>query len=319
MLDEADIQWLRREYGSSVRFNEPMAAHTSFKIGGPADVFVQPKSEGKLEAIVKWSQEKKIPYVLIGAGTNVLVKDGGIRGLVIHLGQMVTDVAWDIRQARVKVSTGAGIPTKRICALAIKQGWRGMNFALGIPGTLGGAIMMNAGTAHGAMADVVDSVTVITATGDKMVIRRKSLSFKYRGLQLPESVAAELSAPAILTAAVLNLVRGNRHEIRQEARQWMQSRSRRQPAWQPSAGCFFKNPQPELAAGRLIDEAGLKGWQVGRAQVSPRHANFIINLGGANAADVLTIKTKIQETVRSRFGINLEPEVHIVGEEKTNT
>jgi UDP-N-acetylmuramate dehydrogenase len=319
MIDAADRKWLRRQFGAGVRFNESMAAHTSFKIGGPADVFVQPESEGKLKAIVKWSHKKKIPYVLIGGGTNMLVRDGGIRGLVIHLGQLVSEVTWDIRQARVKVSTGAGIPTKRICALALKQGWRGMNFALAIPGTLGGAIMMNAGTAKGSMADVIDSVGVITVTGEKVVIRRESMSFKYRCLQLPAGVTTDWSAPAILTDAVLNLARGDRHKIRQEARQWMQSRSLRQPAWQSSAGCFFKNPQPELAAGRLIEEAGLKGWQVGAAQVSSRHANFIVNLGGASAADVLTIKTKIQETVRSRFGIHLEPEVHIVGEEKNNT
>jgi UDP-N-acetylmuramate dehydrogenase len=318
MLDAADIQWLRRKFGAGVRFNEPMAAYTSFKIGGPADVFVQPESEDKLKAIVKWSHEKKISYVLVGAGTNMLVKDGGIRGLVIHLGKLVSDVTWDIRQARVKVSTAAGIPTKRICALALKQGWRGMNFALGIPGTIGGAIMMNAGTAHGAMADVIDSVAVITGKGEKVVVRRESMHFKYRSLQLPASITAGGSASAILTAADLNLVRDDRRKIRRQARQWMQLRSRHQPTWQPSAGCFFRNPQSQLVAGRLIEEAGLKGWQFGKARISSRHANFIINLGGASAADVLAVKTKIQETVRSRFGINLEPEVHIVGEEKNN-
>jgi UDP-N-acetylmuramate dehydrogenase len=318
MLDTADIKWLRRQFGTGVLFDESMAGHTSFKIGGPADIFVQPESEAKLKAIVKWSQQKKIPYVLIGGGTNLLVRDGGIRGLVIHLGRLTPEVTWDIQQARVRVTAGVGIPTKRLCVLALKQGWLGMNFALGIPGTLGGAIMMNAGTLNGAMADVIDSVSVITATGEKVMIQRESMSFKYRCLQLPDDVPSDPSAPAILTAAVLDLALGDRRRIRRQARQWMQSRSRRQPAWQPSAGCFFKNPKQDLPAGRLIDEAGLKGWQEGKAQVSSRHANFIINLGGASAADVLSIKTKIQETVRSRFGINLEPEVRIVGEEKAD-
>lgn len=282
-------------------------------------MFAQPDSETKLQALVKWSQQKKIPYLLLGGGTNVLVRDGGIRGLVIHLGRLAHGVAWETRQERVKLSAGAGVPTKRICALALKQGWRGMNFALGIPGTLGGAIMMNAGTLKGAMADVIDSVSVMTATGEIEVIQRESMRFKYRCMQLPAVVSTHPSAPAILTTAVLDLTRGDRNAIRGQARQWMQSRSRQQPSWrQPSAGCFFKNPAGELPAGRLIDEAGLKGWQVGRARVSPRHANFIVNLGGASAAEVLTIKAKIQETVRSRFGINLEPEVHIVGEEKAN-
>lgn len=319
MFDAADKAFLRRLLGAGVSFDEPMARHTSFQIGGPADVFVQPENEANLQAVIEWAQQKKMPYMLIGGGTNLLVRDGGIRGLVIHLGRLAADVTWDQRRTQVRVSAGAGIPTKRICALALKQGWRGMNFALGIPGTLGGAIVMNAGTVHGTMADVIDSVTVMTAKGEKVNIRRESMEYKYRRLQWPAAVSRDPSAPAILMAATLNLARGDREQIRAQARQLMRRRARRQPAWQPSAGCFFKNPMEDKPAGRLIDEAGLKGWQVGQAQVSPRHANFIINLGGASAVDVLTIAARIQETVKSRFGIDLTPEVRIVGEEKTGT
>ena len=194
-----------------------------------------------------------------------------------------------------------------------------MNFALGIPGTLGGAIMMNAGTGHGAMVDVLRSVTVMTAAGDKVNIRREQMAYEYRSLHLPAEAAGRPAAPSVMLSAELALTQGDREQVRRQGRQWMRSRARQQPSWQPSAGCFFKNPKPDTPAGRLIDEAGLKGEQVGMAQVSPRHANYIVNLGGASAADILTLKERIEETVQSRFGIRLEPEVRIVGQEKAGS
>lgn len=317
MFNVQDRLWLRQQYGKRVRFDEPMAKHTSFKIGGPADAFIQPASEIKLKTILKWARQKKIPYILVGGGTNLLVRDGGIRGLVIHLGALAADVRWQQHQERVKVAAGAGVPTRRICSLALKQGWQGMNFALGIPGTLGGAICMNAGTAHGTIADVIDTVAVMTATGEKVNIRREAMRYQYRNLQMPFEV--DQSAPVALISAQLNLARADREKVRQQARRWMRERSRRQPSWRPSAGCFFKNPSDDMPAGRLIDEAGLKGSQVGGARVSLRHANYIVNCGGASAADVLTLAAKIQETVKERFGTDLAPEVRIVGQEKTST
>jgi UDP-N-acetylmuramate dehydrogenase len=317
MLEDAQKAWLRRKLGAHVRFDEPMDRHTSFQIGGPADAWVQPGSEAELKTVLAWTQKKDISYLLIGGGTNVLVRDGGIRGLVIHLGRLADKVRWVQQGRQVRIWAGAGVATKHMCALALKHGWQGMNFALGIPGSLGGAIMMNAGTAHGCLADVIDSVMVMTASGEKIKLQRQALSYQYRRLQLPEDMSRDPASPAVLMAAQICLTRGDREQIRQQARQWMQGRARKQPAWEPGAGCFFKNPAHDLPAGRLIDEAGLKGYRVGGARVSPRHANFIINLGGASAADVLTIMAKIQETVKFRFDIDLVPEVHIVGEEKT--
>jgi UDP-N-acetylmuramate dehydrogenase len=320
MLESADKVWLSRLLGPNVHYEESMAKHTSFRIGGPADAFAQPESEDQLKAILEWTQAKTIAYMLIGGGTNLLVRDGGIRGLVIHLGRMNATIEWVQKQQRITVSAGAGVPTRRICARALRHGWQGMNFALGIPGTIGGAVLMNAGTARGAMADVIESVTLMTGSGDKVEWKRKQLAGTYRCLQLPDNVAHDPAAPGavpVLLSCTLALTLGNREQIRRQARRWMRERSQRQPAWQPSAGCFFKNPAQDVAAGRLIDEAGLKGFQVGGARVSPRHANFIINCGGASAADVLTLKDKIQEAVKSRFGIDLVPEVRIVGEEKT--
>ncbi len=316
MLEDADKVWLRRKLGNGVRFDESMARHTYFRIGGPVDAWIEPKNEQQLGAVLEWSQRRIIPYQVIGGGTNLLVRDGGIRGLVIHLKRMADDVQWDQQGPRIIVSSSAGVPTKRICALALKNGWQGMNFALGIPGTLGGAIMMNAGTAHGCMADVVDTVAVMTASGEKVELNRRSMDHGYRKLGLPDELTGQIS-PAVLIAARLTIGGGERKRTRHQARQWLEERSRQQPTWQPSAGCFFKNPSENQPAGRIIDEAGLKGFRVGDAQVSFRHANFIINRGNASAADVLAVAARIRETVKKRFNIDLVPEVRIVGEEKT--
>jgi UDP-N-acetylmuramate dehydrogenase len=316
MLKAEDKLWLSRTFGERIRFDESMAQHTSFKIGGPADALVRPASEAELKKVLGWTRQKEIPYILVGGGTNLLVRDGGIRGLVIHLGALASTIAWDQQQGRIGILAGAAVPTRRLCALALKHGWQGMNFALGIPGTLGGAVIMNAGTTKGATADIVDTITVITATGEKVTIPRDAMTYHYRRLQLPPALTPDPSAPAVLISVHLTLVRADRQKIWRQARRWMRERSRRQPSRLPSAGCFFKNPAKDMPAGRLIDESGFKGRQVGGAQVSPRHANYIVNRGGASASDVLTLAAQIQETVKSRFGMDLAPEVRIVGQEK---
>jgi len=186
MLDKENRRWLRQLLGKSVCFDEPMRQRTYFRIGGPADAWVEPQSASQLKVILEWAQRQTIPYLMIGGGSNLLVRDGGIRGLVIHLGHMATGVTWAHKGRKMIISAGAGISTKHICTLALKQGWQGMNFALGIPGTLGGAILMNAGTAHGCMADVVEKVTVMTAEGEQVVLQRQSLEYRYRRLRLPE-------------------------------------------------------------------------------------------------------------------------------------
>ncbi len=317
MVEDAAKRWLREELGERVRFDEPMRQHTYFRIGGPADAWVEPQNTSQLKVILEWARNQDIPYLMIGGGSNLLVRDGGIRGLVIHLGRMAASVEWIQKGETVIVSAGAGTPTRHICALALKHGWLGMNFALGIPGTLGGAIIMNAGTAHGCMADVIEKVVVMTASGERVALQRQSLDYRYRRLRLPDTLAGTATATTVLLAAQIMLREGDRDQIRDQARQWMQGRARKQPSWQPSAGCFFKNPSDDQPAGRLIDAAGLKGVTVGDAQVSPKHANFIINRGRASAVDVLAVAAKVREAVKDRFGIDLEPEVRIVGEEKT--
>ncbi len=318
MLDAAAIAWLQRRFASTVRFDEPMARHTSFKIGGPADALVAPEKEEQLERLIQWTRKADIPYMAIGGGTNLLVKDGGIRGLVIQLDRLAATANWRQDGKKIFLTAGAGMPTKRVCTLALKQGWRGMNFALGIPGSLGGAVWMNAGTALGCMADRLASITLISGEGEKVQLPRNQIGSQYRQLQLPASLLGDPGRPAILLAAELELTVGHRDDIRREAMQLMQARARRLPSWQPSVGCFFKNPSPEQPAGALIDAAGLKGHRVGDAKISSRHANFILNCGNATAEDVLGLMTRIRDAVRSRFNIDLNPEVRIVGEEKDN-
>lgn len=319
MLEDTHKRWLRQELGERVRFDESMQRHTYFRIGGPADAWVEPHGALQLKVLLEWAQKESIPYLIIGGGSNLLVMDGGIRGLAIHLGRMADEVEWFQRGETVVVSAGAGVPTRHICSMALKHGWLGMNFALGIPGTLGGAIIMNAGTAHGCMADVIEKVTVMTASGEEVALKRESLNYRYRRLRLPEALSGTETASAVLMAAQFSLKPGDRDKIRDQARQWMQGRANKQPSWQPSAGCFFKNPSGDRPAGRLIDEAGLKGLTIGDAQVSPKHGNFIINRGRASAVDVLAVAARVRQAVKDRFNIDLEPEVRIVGEEKTDT
>lgn len=314
MLDDGAKQWLTALLGPAVTFDEPMARHTTFKIGGPADALAQPQNESQLRQLVQWAGQNSIPYLVLGGGSNLLVRDGGIRGLVICMNAMAGDVKWRQSPPQVIVTAGAGVPTKRLCVLALKQGWKGMNFALGIPGSLGGAVLMNAGTAQGSMADVLSAVTVMTGSGETERIARDQLQVQYRGLELPPHMQNALGLTIVMTAE-LRLTIGDRDLVRRQASQLMRARVRKQPSWQPNAGCFFKNPSGQMPAGRLVDKAGLKGLRVGQAQVSSRHANFIINRGSATAGDVIALVGQIQKKVKTKYGIMLQPEVRIVGEE----
>lgn len=318
MLDRSAKERLHRLLGPQVRFDEPMARHTAFRIGGPADALVCPESEDQLKVLLRWAYQTRTPYFVIGAGTNLLVRDGGIRGLVIHLERLAGALAWELKGGRVDIRAGAAVPTRRICRTALQQGWQGFNFALGIPGTLGGAVMMNAGTAHGVMADVLEAVTFMLSTGEKVRLTRDAITAGYRQMRFPLEIMGTDTGPGILLAADLELAVGDRAAVRLQARRLMARRVKGQSVKEASAGCFFRNPSAGQPAGRLIDAAGLKGTRVGDAQVSRRHANFIVNLGRASAEDVLALVAKVQEQVRIHAGVMLTPEVRIVGEEKTN-
>jgi UDP-N-acetylmuramate dehydrogenase len=291
-----------------------MARHTSFRIGGPADAWVEPQTRNQLIRLLQWTHQKRIRYIVVGAGTNLLVLDGGIRGLAIGLGRLDPILEWSCGPQGVLLTAGAGTATRRLCALALRMGWQGLNFALGIPGTVGGALMMNAGTRHGCMADITRSLTLLTHRGERVQLDRGKLDFGYRRLQITVPGVCEGGGDPVLLQVQLQLTPADQSLVRAQARRIMQARAAGQPGWQPSAGCFFQNPAAGMPAGRLIESAGLKGCRVGDAQVSLRHANFIVNCGRATAADVLQLMARVQQTVMRQHNIWLEPEVRIVGQ-----
>jgi len=305
---------LVNQFGANVRFDEPMARHTSFKIGGPADAYVMPGDEHELAQLVKWVIEKGVSYVVIGKGTNLLVKDRGIRGVVISLAERFKKISsFEEEKDVTRVTAMAGVRLSAVCRFALKNSLSGLNFALGIPGSVGGAILMNAGAAGGAIDKVTDQITILSSKGDRMTIGRSSMNWSYRGfsIQLPDGQTSEgfivLSGDFLLKAA-------DRKRLHAEAKDIINQRKATQPVQTRSAGCFFKNPPKGDPAGKLIDMAGLKGFRIGGAEVSKQHANFIVNHGGASAQDIIRVAAAVQETVVKRFDVKLETEVKIIGE-----
>ncbi|WP_207680709.1 UDP-N-acetylmuramate dehydrogenase [Desulfonema magnum] len=296
-----------------------MSEHTSFRVGGPADVYITPETPEELAETINGVRQRKLNYLVIGGGTNLLVSDSGIRGVVIVLGKCLNKITHTATEKEnlVALTAGAGAKLHRICRFAITQGLQGMNFALGIPGTVGGAVMMNAGTASGSVEGVIDSVNVLLPEGRTRKIQKKDLNFEYRKLSWNMINCAEKKSdffkPIILDGE-FHLRPSDPVKLKKEAEHMLKTRKKTQPANLPSAGCFFKNPMSGKTAGELIDLAGLKGKKIGGAEVSPIHANFIINSDRASAADILALKSLIQETVSELFDIDLETEVKIIGE-----
>jgi len=293
-----------------IRRHEPLSRHTSFGIGGPADMFAYPADRNDLVALLSGIKEQRVNYVVIGGGTNLLVRDGGFRGVVICLQRLDT-----IRIEREYHSVGgtfsvvyteAGALLPKLLSFATEHGLTGLEFAAGIPGTVGGAICMNAGTAAGEMGDVVDSITLISPNGTLVARDREEIGFGYRTSNIPVG--------HIVYDAKIILRHGDRERIKARVMEIQDTRKQRQPWGFPSAGSVFKNPQEE-AAGKLIEAAKLKGKKVGDAQVSDKHANFIVNLGKAKAKDVMALMEIVKQTVLDVHGVRLEPEIKIIGED----
>jgi UDP-N-acetylmuramate dehydrogenase len=319
MIDYAAKEFLKNISGGNVRFDEPMSRHTSLRVGGPADLFAEPDSLEVLVDMVKYASAENIPYLIIGGGSNLLVRDNGIRGLVISLEKCLNRITDNKRNdIFVEVSAGAGVNLQRLCFFAMNKGLEGMNFALGIPGSVGGAIVMNAGTEHGFMGKVLDSVNVLMPDGKIEKIDKTNIDFCYRefALKLEQNKGARnrsINSSIIISGKFL-LTRNEPDKLRKEAESMLGVRNRKQPTNLPSAGCFFRNPQFGMTAGELIDRAGLKGKIVGGARISMKHANFIINRDNASAADIIALMEEAQEKVDKQFDVFLEPEVRIVGE-----
>ena len=285
--------------GLTLLENEPMAAHCAFRIGGPADLFAEPSGEAEAQALLAFLRARGVCPVFVGNGSNLLVRDAGIRGVVVHIGPKLSD----IRQVGDSLQAGAGVTLARLAVYAKEHGLSGLEFAHGIPGSLGGAVLMNAGAYGGEMAHVVSAVRYLDADGN--IAETTDAGFAYRHSRFMDSGELILGAAVTLRpddpAAI--------HERMQEL--W-RKRSASQPLDQPSAGSTFKRPAKGYAAA-MIDEAGCKGLRVGGAQVSEKHAGFVVNTGGATCDDVLALMAQVTDAVRRRFGVTLEPEVRIIG------
>lgn len=286
-----------------VKVNEPMSKHTTFRIGGPADYMAQPKSITELIFALKKAEELGLPVTVIGNGSNLLVRDKGIRGLVIKLGNALTD--FEAAGNRIKV--GSGVSLALTGHKAAKLGLTGMEFACGIPGSIGGAVYMNAGAYDGEMSNIVREVQVLKPNGMLATLDAQALDFGYRHSAIQGSGMLVLSV-------TLELQQGDEASINAKMADFNQRRISKQPLELPSAGSTFKRP-PGYFAGTLIDQNGLKGYTVGGAQVSPKHAGFVVNIGNATAADVLQLIKDVQTKVYDTNGVKLEPEVLIIGEE----
>jgi len=284
-----------------VRGGEPLQRHVSFRVGGPADVLVVPRSVEELRAVAAALFARRLPFVVLGQGSNVLIADAGIRGIVVKIGKGPDQFAFDGESLRAQA--GAGLP--HLARAAAARGLAGLEFAAGIPASIGGAVVMNAG-AHGhAMEEVVDGVDVVDHSGARH-LRGADLEYAYRTSRLQRE-------PAVVVEAALRLRPGDPEEIRARTETWLRQRSETQPIGPPSSGCVFRNP-PGDHAGRLVDLAGGKGLSVGGARVSDVHANYIVNAGGATAADVVTLAHKVKTLVAEKFGVALEPEIKLLGE-----
>ena len=286
----------------NVRLHEPMKKHTTFRIGGPADYYLCPHSTEELQKILQICRENKLEFFILGNGSNLLVSDKGYRGVVIQLWKNFSDIETEDNTITVK----AGALLSKVAAEALEESLTGMEFASGIPGTMGGAVMMNAGAYGGEMKDIIREVTVLTREGELLTLSKEEMNFGYR-----TSVVKEKGY--VVISAELQLRKGDREEIRKVMDELKERRVTKQPLDMPSAGSTFKRPEGYFA-GKLIMDAGLRGFSVGGAQISEKHCGFVVNKGDATAADVLGLIGEVQKRVQEKFGVALEPEVKILGE-----
>jgi UDP-N-acetylmuramate dehydrogenase len=292
---------LRAKFGARVRASMPLAELTSFRIGGPADLFVNVEDEGELMHAKAAAYRASVPCFCLGAGTNLLVSDRGMRGLVVRLGDGFAKIKID----DTKVVAGAGAAFGVLVNEVVDRGLEGLEFGEGIPGTVGGGLVMNAGAFGGEIAKVVTLVHGVTEAGEAIALTKDDVKFAYRRTELPQRF--------VITRVDFELARGDRERLMTRVAELKAKRASRQPRGVPNAGSIFKNP-PGNFAGKLLEGAGLKGTRLGGAAFSDQHANFIVNLGGAQAAEVLALIDMARNKVKEQSGVLLEPEVRLVGD-----
>lgn len=294
---------LKKVRVEDVRMDESLSKHTTWKVGGPADILIYPHSKEELERTMAVIRQYEIPWRIIGRGSNLLVRDGGVRGAVIKIGSGLDHM--QVKGDRVIV--GGGYSFVRLSVIVSRQGLAGLEFAGGIPGTVGGAVFMNAG-AHGSeTCEVLESAEVLSEDGKWLRLTNEELQFSYRTSILQSQLRG------VATEATFQLKKGDAKQVSEAMLRYKQRRMQTQPLQHPCAGSVFRNPSGNHS-GHLIESAGLKGFRIGGAEVSTQHANFIINRGDATANDVLTLIHHIIRTIDEKYGITLQPEVQVVGE-----
>lgn len=294
-------------FEGDVRFMEPMMKHTSLRIGGPADLFVIPRDLPSLKNILVVLKKRKIPFLALGGGTNILVRDGGIEGAVISLRSFKKIEILSEDVANVKIHVEAGTPLQRLVNFSREKGYSGIEGLAGIPGSVGGAICGNAGAFGYEIKDVLISVSIMDDKGRIKSLKKEDIDFGYRRSGIPLT--------DLLLSAEIILKKDKKEHVSAKIQDFLKKKWESQPFSEPSAGCVFKNP-PKLPAGKLINEAGCKGMRIGNIEVSSSHANFFTNKGKAKASDFIRLMQDVAQKVRERFGVVLETEIRIVGRDK---
>jgi UDP-N-acetylmuramate dehydrogenase len=296
-------------FEGEVKFREPMRNHTSLRIGGPADIFAMPQDLSSLKNMHINLRRNKIPFFPLGGGTNILVRDGGIEGAVISLRSLRRTGVLSKDNKYAYLFAEAGTLLQRIVNFSKENGYSGVEGLAGIPGTLGGAIFGNAGAFGYEMKDVLVLVEVMDIEGRIKKFNAEEINFGYR--------SSSISQNELILGAKIKLKKDEKEEVSAKVDDFLEKKREKQPLWEPSAGCVFKNPAG-LSAGKLIDEAGCKGIRIGDVEVSSIHANFFINKGRANASDFIRLMEEAAHRVKERFGVVLEPEIKIVGRDNVN-
>lgn len=302
---------LARFWNGEILWNRPMSQYSTLKVGGTAEAIIPVANMEDLQRLLQWLKENDISWWIVGRGSNILVPDQGLAGVTIMLGgefngiEELADTPGNKSETVRLVRVGAGCLLNKVIHFCTENSLSGLEFAIGIPGSIGGAVVMNAGAWGHEICERLDSAILMDCQGKVFNEKKEKLGFTYRGWGMKHT--------DVLLYAILSLSPGNREEIKDSCSKYQELRKKKQPLTEPSAGSFFKNP-PEMSAGRLIDEAGLKGRSIGGAKISEKHANFIVNTGNASATDILKLMRLVQDTVYKQFGIKLEPEVHILGD-----
>lgn len=292
-----------------IRFKEPMSVHTSLRIGGPSDIFCVPSDMNSILIARDFIRERGYSFLTIGGGTNILIKDGGIRGVVLSMGLLRRVETLKVETDNVNLLAEAGVPLQRLISISKERGLSGIEGLVGIPGTIAGAICGNSGAFGYEIKDVIESIEIIDSKGKTRVLKKDDIVFGYR--------YSSITQEDIILGVEMRLRKDSKDLVSKRIDEFLKIKKERQPLWERSAGCVFKNP-PEMPAGKLIEEAGCKGLRIGDVEVSNIHANFFVNRGKALARDFISLIEEVKDRVYKRFKVTLETEIKIFGEDAIN-